>query len=179
MHQLFSSSNHYVLQTPLSTLSSLICIVQKNSTGHCNRKAEIKKSQSETNYSILVCFIKTKREYFLAPELQTYPHCSVILPSAFSWAVHKGKIIVVCNMTFLHAAEEKVLGIIMVYSGWGFSWSHKANTHGGLVDLICLWLWGLGWEKSRRYTVGDKSFCKQKQRTQLRHICQLNLTSKF
>lgn len=53
----------------------------------------------------------------MALELQMYPYCSIILPSPFSSAVHKGKIIVVRNMTFLYAAEEKVLGIIMVYSG--------------------------------------------------------------
>lgn len=51
----------------------------------------------------------------MAPELQMYPHCPIILPSAFSSAVHKGKIIVVCNMIFLYAAEEKVLGIIILW----------------------------------------------------------------
>lgn len=164
MHWLFSSSSPYLLQTCLGTLSSLTCIVQKTSTEHFNRKAETIESQSETNYSIFICLIKTKKEeyFFLAPELQTYPHCSIILLNAFYSAVHKGKIVMVCNMTFLYAAEEKVLGIIMVYTGWGFSWNHKANTQGGLVDLIWLWLWRLGWEKSRRYIVGEKSSSRSK-----------------
>lgn len=60
------------------------------------------------------------------------PHCSLMLEcfSLFEWVnCH-----LVCELVC--AAEENVFDTFMEYCGCAFSWSHKAHTQGGLMDLM-------------------------------------------